>query len=70
MVILLNVKNDAYRRIFGAWACSIAKKSFFEILKLQSGPANMGPFSSEMTFISTNVDVQVRLSLLMHIEST
>ena len=41
MIILLNVKNDAYWRIFGAWACSRAEISFFEILKHQSGQTTL-----------------------------
>jgi len=41
MVILLSVKNGAYRRFFGALACSRAQISFCEILKLESGQTTL-----------------------------
>ena len=41
MIILLSVKNDAYRRFFGAQACSRAEISFCEILKHQSGQTTL-----------------------------
>ena len=41
MIILFNVKNDAYRRIFGVQACSRAEISFYEILKHQSGQTTL-----------------------------
>ena len=41
MIILLSVKNDAYRRIIGAQACSRAEISFYEILKLETGQTTL-----------------------------
>ena len=41
MIILLNVKNDAYRRIFGAQACSRAEISFYQILKHVNGQTTL-----------------------------
>ena len=41
MIILLSVKNDAYRRFFGAQACSRAEISFCEILKLEGGQTTL-----------------------------
>ena len=41
MIILLSVNNDAYRRFFGAQACSRAEISFCEILKLESGQTTL-----------------------------
>ena len=41
MVILLSAKNDAYRRFFGALACSRAEISFDVILKHETGQTTL-----------------------------
>ena len=41
MAILLSFKNDSYRRILNAWACSRAEISPYAILKLQTGATTL-----------------------------
>ena len=58
LVISLIVKNDAYRRIFGAKGCSRAEILFYEMLKYQSGQTTLKNQEWNIIFILFNLGVK------------